>query len=223
MTRQESADATALVARLIAANADLVGQDLLDLRRAVVGVAEHGPRFGAGRAALDNVCTLLPGFEGRVHQTKTELAAAIGQFINDQVQAGEQPGIQQQQQPVIQQQQPGALGTAEWRQGLIRDLLAAQRAAPNIQAPPAAPVFMSDTDSESPGFHSYLAKWLDMEFEGAEEDLVPLLRVELERVGSAQFQTNFGDDEGALIMCRRELPSMLRRPYLRRLNGVGGD
>jgi hypothetical protein len=33
------------------------------------------------------------------------------------------------------------------------------------------------------------------ESRGTEEDLVSLLRVELERVGTAQFQTNFGDDE----------------------------
>ena len=104
MTRQESADATALVARLVAANADLAGQGLLDLRRVVAGVAEHGPRFGAGRAALDNVCALLPGFEERVHQTKTDLAKEITQFIDDQVQANEQPPMQ----PLAD----GALGTA---------------------------------------------------------------------------------------------------------------
>ena len=210
-TRQASAAAVALVARLVQAN-HIEANDWLDLRTATAQVAIDGPRFGATKPALINVCELLTGFTAHLEvQTKAALAAAMTQFIDEQIQQQPQVG---QQLPEQQHEGAGpAVGSAEWRQALIKDLVAAQNVQ-RVEAPVAiqVPQVMSDTDSDTVGFQSYYVDWLEMTFVGAEEDLVPLLEGELARINTAVFLQAFNDDAAARASCRRELPAMLKRP-----------
>ena len=219
--RQASAAATALVTRLIQADEHLAGQDLLDLRTALAKALSEGVRFGATKPALVNVCSLLPGFTGHlaVGVTKLALVDAMIKFIDaepEQLQQPQQPGPQPQQQPQLPQQQPQLpgpeVGSVAWRTALIRDLVAAQNTVAVAPAVVQEPALLSDTDSDTQGFHSHYVDWLEMTFVGSEEDLVPLLEAELERLGTAAFLLAFGQDAEAMASCRRELPAMLGRP-----------
>jgi len=213
--RRASADASALVTRLIAENNFIVGDDARLLKEACMKVSTIGVHFGARKAALVNIAALLPGFTG--HETATskgQLAAAIVNFI--ELQAGEipdqQPGAgRPAQQPVeLPQEPPLVVGTPEWTAGLIQQIKAALTPEPAVVRN-REPAQWSDTDSEGPGFHSLLVAWYDDVFDGEEEDLLPLLQDEEKRISTETFGRDFVADAAAVAECRRQLPKISLR------------
>ena len=160
VTRAASAEATALVARLVANDELISGADAELLRIACAKVSTLGSHFGARYAALVNVSALLPGFtDHEVVTTKAFLAQNLVNFFGLQ-RRPQQPrrrrGAPQQQRDVDNHARPALeiVGSPEWTAGLIRQIQAAMVPAIPVAVPEleVRAEQWADTDSEGPGF-----------------------------------------------------------------------
>ena len=203
--RQASAAATELVARLVNANVPIAGEDAVLLQEACRKVSTVGVRFGAHKAALVNVSSLLRGFTGHLTATtKTELADEIVNFITLQVDGVQPP-------PAGQALRAVEVGSPEWTRNLIAQIKGALAPEPVAVPGRQRPERWSDTDSEGPGFFSVLTQWYNDEFEGEEDDVLPLLVEEKARISEEPFKMAFIVDAAAVAECRKQLPTILQR------------